>query len=218
MSEEQTEQKRISPRPPLDVECSLDPGVPAVFYCSRCHKPFCADCIGAESGSKTYCLQCTLVNESEEEASGQKQRLFKKHGNLILKSLAVIAIVISCFNLYYLFNDYQQGDSEPAFVVEADPQLEGILACRHRMEMLAAEAARYRSMVGMAPESIEALRSILPDGADTDDPVSSMPYVIEHDQSGVPVIHCPDPESHGVEDISASPGRPAHVIYYEERS
>lgn len=200
-------------RKPLDVDCTLDPGVPAVFYCVRCQKPFCADCIGYEKGREILCLQCTLVEESKADANRPRGQLLKKNSSLILKSLAAIAIIVSCFNLYYLYADHQESVSEPAVEAEPDPQLEGIVACRHQMELLAAEAETYRNLVGKIPETIESLQSMLPEGVDITDPVTSRTYQLEQNRSGTPVIRCPNPEEHGVEDISASPGKPARITY-----
>lgn len=203
-------------RPQLNVECSMDAGIPAVFYCSRCKKPFCEDCIGRESGIKTLCIHCagveeTIEDEEQRELSRRLSSVKKKSSLLTL--LSAIAIVLIAVNAYILVNNQLEEEPIKASSPVVSPQLLGISMCRANLEVLAAEAATYSKLVGHPPASLEELSGMLEPAVETKDPVSHKHYIIESDEAGNITAHCPTPEAHGVAGIVAVPGKPARLIY-----
>jgi len=202
-------------RPQLSAECSMDAGVPAVFYCSRCKKPFCEDCIGRESGKKTLCIHCAGVEETIEDE--EQRRLgglaFVKKKSFLLTLFGAIAITGIAVNAYILVND--QIEVEPVKVSSppVSPQLAGLAKCRANMEILAAEAATYRKLIGHPPASLDELSRMLEPKVETKDPVSHAPYIVKSDAAGNITVNCPTPEVHGVAGIVAMPGKPARLIY-----
>jgi len=218
VTDKEAAEKKRPARRPLDVECSLDVGVPAVFYCKRCNKPFCEDCIGREAGKKTLCIHCTSVEESIEDETRQKRGFdFAKKKKPLLILLAVVASILIAFNAYVLYNDHLESDQTEAVEHEVSLQLMGIVECRANLEELAAEALSYSKMLERPPSSIEELSSILGAQVNTEDPISFEPYIIKSDDEGNITAHCPTPKAHGVGSITASPGSPARVSYTNER-
>jgi hypothetical protein len=210
--------KKKPARRPLNVECLMDIGVPAVFYCSRCKKPFCEDCIGQESAKKTLCIHCASVEESIEQETRQRPGFnFAKKKKPLLILLAIMASILIAFNAYILYNDYLESDQTEAVEHDISWQLMGIVECRANLEVLAAEALSYSKMLERPPASIEELSSILDAQVNTEDPISSEPYIINSDTAGNITARCPTPEAHGVGSITAVPGRPARVSYTNER-
>lgn len=214
MSDNVAEAKESPVRRPLDVECSMDIGVPATFYCSRCKKPFCEDCLWSEAGSKTLCIHCASVEEAiEDEARGSLGSAIVKQKKLVLGLITVVLTGIIAFNAYTLYNNHLESDQTKVFRHEMSPQLMGIAKCRANLEALVKEAVSYHQMVNRPPSSLEELATILATEFETKDPVSLAPYIIESDGTGNITAHCPTPEAHGVSDIIAEPGKPARLIY-----
>jgi len=211
-------EKKSPVRRPLDVECTMDIGVPAVFYCNRCNKPFCEDCIGREAGKKTLCIHCAGVEESIEDETRQKQGfdLAKKKKPLLIL-LALTASILIAFNAYTLYNDHLESDQTAAIEHDISPQLMDISECRAYLETLVAEALSYRQIMNRAPSSLEELSAILDTEVQIEDPVSFEPYIIKSDDKGNITALCPTPEAHGVAGITAVPGRPARVSYANKR-
>ena len=218
MNDKTAAAKKSNPRSQLDVECTMDVGVPAVFYCNRCNKPFCEDCIGREAGGKTICIHCASVEESIEDETRQKPGFdFAKKKKPLLILLAVVASILIAFNAYVLYNDHLESDQTEAVEHEVSLQLIDIAECRANLEMLVAEALSYSQLTGKAPSSLEELSTMLDAKFETDDPVSLEPYIIRSDDKGNITAHCPTPQAHGVGDITAVPGSPARVTYSNER-
>ncbi len=201
-------------RAALNVACSIDVDVPAVFYCSRCHKPFCEDCIGRETAAKTLCLHCAAVEDSQEDEL-QRASAFAvvKKKSFLLGFLGVLAAIGLTFNLYILYGDMQESDQSKVMEPVTDSQILGITRCRSNLEILAAEAASYYKAMERPPSSVEELAVILGKQVETTDPISSKPYIIESDGTGRITVHCPTPEAHGVSGIAATAGKPARVTY-----
>jgi len=202
-------------RQQLNVTCTIDVDVPAVFFCSKCHKPFCEECIGRETASKTLCLHCAVVKESQEEES-QRASIFsmvKEKKSFLLKLIVVIASLGILFNLYTLYGDMQESNQDEPFEMEISPQINGIADCRANLELIAKEAHSYRKILERPPSSMDELSSMLGDKAGIKDPVSSKPYILRSNDRGEVSVQCPSPEDHGVAGIVATPGKPAQVIY-----
>jgi len=214
VSDKAADEKKTPVRRLLNVECSMDIGVPATFYCNRCKKPFCEDCLWSEAGSKTLCIHCASVEQViEDEARGSLGSAFAKKKKLFINLIAVIITVIIAFNGYILYNDHLESDQTEAFKHEMSPQLMGIAKCRANLEILVKEAVAYHQIVKRAPSSLEELATIFTTEFETKDPISFAPYIIRSDDTGNISAHCPTPEAHGVSDIIAKPGKPARLIY-----
>ncbi|HKI60036.1 MAG TPA: hypothetical protein VKA23_03280, partial [Mariprofundaceae bacterium] len=169
--EEKRESKQV--RQQLNVTCTIDVDVPAVFFCSKCHKPFCEECIGRETASKTLCLHCAAVKDSQEEAFRRASifSMVKEKKSFFLKLLVVIASLGILFNLYTLYGDMQESNQDERFEVEISPQLKGIAQCRSDLEFLAKEAQAFKKLLDRAPSSMDELASMLGDKAEIKDPV-----------------------------------------------
>jgi len=202
-------------RAQLSVDCSMDVGVPAVFYCARCKKPYCEDCIGREAGIKTLCIHCAGVEETIED---EEQRKLggsgsERKNNFLTAVLGAIAIMGIAVNAYILVNDQLEVEPVRISIPPVSPQLAGLAKCRANMEVLAAEAATYRKLVGHPPASLEELSKMLEPNVETKDPVSHVPYILKSDAAGNITVNCPTPEVHGVASIVAVPGKPARLTY-----
>ena len=214
MADNERAAKRKRVRHPLNVACSIDMDVPAVFYCSQCKKPFCEDCIGRETAAMTLCLHCAAVEESQEEEF-KRASVFAvvKKKSFLLWLFGIVAATGLTFNLYILYGDMQESDQAKIMEPEKDPQLLGIAKCRSNLEILAAEAFSYRKVMDRFPASVEELAAMLDTQKATTDPVSSQPYIIRKDEAGGVAVHCPTPGDHGVAGIVAVPGKPAKILY-----
>jgi len=213
VAEKEAAQKRVT-RQQLDVDCQMDVGVPAVFYCYRCKKPFCEDCIGREAGRKTLCIHCASVEESiEEEAQSGVSFAFVKKKSFLFPLFAIAAIVVITFNLYTLYSDRLESDQTEAVEHEISLQLMDISECRANLEILVAEALSYHQLMGHPAASLEELSTMFDAEVKIEDPVSFEPYIIKSDDKGNITALCPTPEEHGVAGITAVPGRPARVTY-----
>lgn len=205
------------PRPKLNVACTIDQDVPAVFYCSKCHKPFCEDCIGEESARRTLCLHCASVEDSIEEAeqlaSGPPTG---KKGRLVPITLAVIACAGILVSAYILFDNNLETERSDVHIPAISPQLQGIAETRADLEALVAQAAVYRKLMGHPPASLDELKPMLGSKYRTEDPVSHEPYIIESDDAGNIMAVCPTPRVHGVASIAAVAGKPAQVTYLDQ--
>jgi len=133
-------------RHPLHVECSLDTGVPAVFFCSRCKKPFCEGCIGRDSALKILCLHCAVVEDSKKEKA-QRASLFSiaEKKNTIFSVLGVIATIAIAFNIYILYGDFQESAPTKSLEPKLNIQLIDITKCRLNLEELVKEAVSTQS-------------------------------------------------------------------------
>lgn len=214
MAEKQGGAKRKIARHPLNVPCSIDRDVPAVFCCSECKKPFCEDCIGRETAAKTLCLHCAVVEESVEEHAQRNSRFsFVKKKSFLLTFLGVIAAIGITFNLYILYGDMQESDQAKVMEPEKNPQLLGISKCRSNLEILAAELLPYHKVMDRFPVSVEEIVGLVDAKSVTTDPISSESYIIKEDGKGGAAVYCPTPGKHGVAAIIAVPGKPAKILY-----
>lgn len=216
---DQAGKARKKARPRLNVSCSIDEGVPAVFYCSKCRKPFCEDCIGEESARRTLCLHCASVEESmaaaeraaeqEPSPSGRKRRVYAVLGILVFAAIAVDAYILS--------SNHLESTPSDARIPAISPQLQAIAETRFDLEALVSEAAAYRRVMGKPPASLDELKPMLSPRFRTEDPVSHQPYIIESDAAGNIIARSPTPEAHGVASITAMPGMPARITYLKGR-
>lgn len=211
--------KKQTPEVNLGVDCTIDVGTPAVFYCARCKKPYCVDCLGREIGRKRICIQCAGVEEVIEDEEQQRQRRLgfnlAENKGLLFGFLMAVGIVIIAINAYILITDHLESQSAEVVTTEVDPQLSAIAQCRSNLEVLAAEAAHYRQLSGESPASLDDLMRTLDASSITRDPVTQQLYIIDRDEAGHISAHCPTPAAHGLVDIVAVPGKPARLIYQQ---
>ncbi|MDX8410313.1 MAG: hypothetical protein R8K46_00360 [Mariprofundaceae bacterium] len=202
------------PRPQrklLKANCSTDPDHIATFYCARCNKAFCEDCVGREAGKQTYCLQCAAVAEGQQDAVGSKSGVVRKV-KWALATLAGTAAIITCFNLYILYT----GRPEASGNVIKPPmsaQLSSLATCRHRLEQLVQQASYYQKATGSVPTQLTDLETMVDDKQMLIDPVSKARYRLSHDKKTGITVSCPHPEKHGLAELYARPGKPAIMVY-----
>ena len=80
-------------RKALAIDCSMDTGVRATFFCSRCKQPFCEGCLGLEEGKVNYCLACAAVEEvNEGEKSNHREA--KNRVATPLKAILIVLVII----------------------------------------------------------------------------------------------------------------------------
>ncbi|MFQ5581441.1 MAG: hypothetical protein ACE5F3_02305 [Mariprofundaceae bacterium] len=201
-------------RPMPGVPCSEDPEAEATFYCANCQRSFCEDCVGLEDGVRTYCLQCAV----EREGPGSARRIFYTEAGefraWVKRALLVMSVAIVGVNVFIIIS------SQPAFIAETvrppmSPQLSSIVECRHRLELIAAQAMAFQKAMDRPPESLSDVAPLFDDTKVLRDPVTHQAYILEFRRNEGITVSCPTPGAHGLAGLFARPGKPAKMVYLE---
>jgi len=170
--------------------------------------------VGSEEGLRTYCLQCAV--ERERPVSGR--RIFRTgegtYRPWVKKVLLLISVIIIAVNAFIIISSQPVSDAETARP-PMTPQLSHLAECRHRLEVIAAQAVVFQKTMDRPPEALGEIAPLFDDAEMLRDPVTHQPYILEFRPSEGVAVSCPTPEAHGLAGLFARPGKPAKMVYLQ---
>jgi len=192
------------------VNCTLDIDISATFYCDRCNRPFCDNCLGRKEGAKFFCLECADLRELQDKKPTEK--IFIKYGGFVRRALIAAASIAICYNLYIIYSNkpIAQEAVKPPPMSEQTSQL---VTCRHQLEVLSALSMKYQDMAGVHPTNFSDIATMTDQPVKNQCPITQQEYIIEFKQDNEVVVSCPDPGAHGLKALFATPGKPAQMKY-----
>lgn len=190
----------------LNVDCSDGCGVRATFYCARCNKAFCDQCIGLKDRSKSYCIHCAAVlhtNKSQEESESSDARRL----GLPLKVLLILIITSVFFYLITVFDD-QQIDSSADYLLTpmSSTEEKALIACKEKLVRLSILVEHYQRSHGSDPEELDDVVGVEADFQLLVEPVDEFEYGLEQMPNVGLVISCPNPSEHRLDALYIIPG------------
>ena len=196
-------------RKELAIDCSMDTGVRATFFCSCCKQPFCEDCLGLEERKANYCLACAAIEEVNE---GEKSN-HRKVKNRLATPLTAILIVLVIIGGYFFIAGEESSRPKRKPLPPLTPAQEANLAkCKENLQTLSTLISEYQLTQGHDPENIEDVIMLEKEASLLLEPVDNNEYGLELMPDKGLVISCPNPDAHHLDELYAQPGSPPVAV------
>lgn len=199
----------VRKRKELKIDCVQDPGTPATFICTRCKRPFCEDCVGAEDRQKVYCIECAAVVEVKVAKKKSDSLATKAKSVYSSPRFIAMALLFSSLLLVYVY----VGVNAPETIRVREPfpqrtaEQEGdLLKCEENMEALSMLLENFQATNNRNPERLENIVS-QNDSGFLQEPVTGRQYGLEMRTETGLVVACPNPEEHNLYDLFVVPGQ-----------
>jgi hypothetical protein len=192
----------------LGIDCSEDIGIRATFFCTRCKKPFCEDCLGREDGKTIHCLACAAIAATKKKKNSNKEEKSK-----IATPLNIIFLVLVIFAGFFFIDGNDSSQLKKELLAPLTSAQEADLAkCKENLQSLSMLISDYQLTRGHDPKELEDVVLLKKNTSLLLEPVEENEYGLESIPGKGLVVSCPNPYAHNLENLYAQPGGPAVAV------
>ncbi|MBN2169530.1 MAG: hypothetical protein JW738_09820 [Actinobacteria bacterium] len=194
------------------MKCANHSDMEAVVQCAGCEKPLCSYCVESQDeNGNCYCFDCAIsLNLSdfhgrEKKIQAEEAERRAKRGKLsgkVIAALIIAAVLIIGEGAFILYTRFAQKKSTPAITKEQEIVWERDECIMNMQKVREALAAYYADNNQKYPPSLYEITGSYFKGEPVC-PKTKAPY--RYENLGMDYkLTCPNPDVHGVREISAS--------------
>lgn len=188
------------------AQCERHPDRGAEVECSKCGRQLCSECVEVTQEDRSYCYDCAVglelagfkAKDELEQGKRLREKTRRRIGTPVIVLVAVIAALAVGEIAFLLVARGSRGSKSP--VTSAQEVVWNRDECLVALQGVRAALDDYRKRNNAYPGSLEELKKA---GVKVSCPLTGAEYKYEGDGPGYS-LSCPNPEKHGVRQITAS--------------